>query len=72
MMGNFWWGQKGRDRRMAWVSWEKLCKPKSEGGMGFRDLMAFNLDLLANQRWRMLENINALVHRVYRAKVFCK
>ena len=20
MMGNFWWGQKGRERRMAWVS----------------------------------------------------
>ena len=27
MMGNFWWGQKGNERRLAWVSWEKLCKP---------------------------------------------
>ena len=43
MMGKFWWGQKGRERRLAWVSWEKLCKPKSEGGIRFRDLKAFNL-----------------------------
>ena len=70
MMGNFWWGQKGRERRMAWVSWEKLCKPKSDEGMGFRDFKALNLALLAKQGWRMLENPNALVHRVYKAKYF--
>ena len=70
IMGNFWWGQKGRERRMAWVSWEKLCKPKSDEGMGFRDFKALNLALLAKQGWRMLENPNALVHRVYKAKYF--
>ena len=70
MMGNFWWGQKGRERRMAWVSWEKLCKPKSDEGIRFRDFKALNLALLAKQGWRMLENPNALVHRVYKAKYF--
>lgn len=23
MMGNLWWGQKERQKRLAWVSWEK-------------------------------------------------
>ena len=31
LMGNFWWGQKEKERKMAWVSWEKLCIPKAEG-----------------------------------------
>ena len=32
---------------MALVSWRKMCKSKSDGGMGFRNLQAFNLAMLA-------------------------
>ena len=68
MMSNFWWGQKNRERKVAWVSWEKLCTPKEDGGMGFRDLKAFNLALLAKQWWRMLQSPNLLVHKVFKVK----
>ena len=47
MIGRFWWGQKSNERRIAWMSWEKLCLPKAEGGLGFRSLKAFNLAVLA-------------------------
>ena len=50
MMSNFWWGQKEKERKMAWISWEKLGTPKKEWGMGFRDLKAFNLALLCQTR----------------------
>lgn len=40
-------GQKDKERKMAWIAWEKLCTLKEEGRMGFRDLKAFNLALLA-------------------------
>ncbi|CAN1752409.1 Uncharacterized mitochondrial protein AtMg00310 [Linum perenne] len=43
----FWWGQCGDTRRMHWVSWEKLCHPKEEGGLVFRNLKAFNQEMLA-------------------------
>lgn len=49
MMGGFWWGQKGNARKIAWVSWENMCKAKAERGMRFRDLKAFNLSLLASK-----------------------
>ena len=35
LIRKFWWGYKGEQRKIYWVSWEKLCLPKCEGGMGF-------------------------------------
>ena len=70
MMSRFWWGQKDKEKKLAWVSWEKLCTPKSEGRMGFKDLKAFNLALLAKQGWRIKRNPHSLVHRVFKAKYF--
>ena len=49
MVRNFWWGQKENERKMAWISWDKLCQRKSEGELGFKDLKVFNLALLAKQ-----------------------
>ena len=55
---------------MAWVAWQKLCTPNEEGGLGFRDLRAFNLALLAKQGCRIQQNTNSLVHKVLKAKYF--
>lgn len=48
-MVKFWWGQKGEERRVHWIRWNKLCTSKSHGGMGFRDLKSFKIPLLAKQ-----------------------
>ena len=34
LIRKFWWGQKGDRRKVHWVKWETLCKPKYVGGMG--------------------------------------
>ena len=70
LMGRFWSGQKENERKLAWLSWENLYNPKLEGGLGFRDLKAFNLALLAKQGWRIQENPDSLVHKVFKAKYF--
>ena len=55
---------------MAWLSWEKLCVPKSCGGMGFKLLKPFNLALLAKQGWRLQIANNTLIYRVFKARYF--
>ena len=72
LVGSFWWGKKDKARKIAWVSWDNMCKSKKEGGMGFRDLKAFNLALLAKQGWRIQQNPGSLLHRVLKAKYFVK
>ena len=66
----FWWGQTGNEKKIAWLSWEAMCKPKDRGGLGFRGLRSFNLALLAKQGWELQTNSNSLFSRVYKVKYF--
>ncbi|XP_030924679.1 uncharacterized protein LOC115951656 [Quercus lobata] len=72
LIRNFWWGQRERERKLAWIAWEKMCTPKVEGGMGFKDLKAFNLALHAKQRWWFTQNTDSLAHTVLKARYFPK
>ena len=67
---NFWWGQQGEERKMALISWKKLCLSKEKGGVGFRDLSAFNDALLAKQCWRIVTTPDSLAARVLKGKYF--
>ncbi|MCH80102.1 LINE-1 reverse transcriptase like [Trifolium medium] len=51
---NFLWGGASQNRKIAWVSWDKVCRPKNCGGLGIRDLHAVNLALLGKWRWRVI------------------
>ncbi|XP_019197378.1 PREDICTED: uncharacterized protein LOC109191249 [Ipomoea nil] len=47
-MNRYWW-DSGTDRRIHWKAWDKLCVPKKYGGLGFKELRAFNLAMLGKQ-----------------------
>ncbi|CAN1249482.1 Putative ribonuclease H protein At1g65750 [Linum perenne] len=70
LMRNFWWGQHDERRKLKWVSWSRLCTPKCEGGLGFRDLHHFNLALLARQGWKIISEPDSLLAQFYKGKYF--
>jgi hypothetical protein len=70
MICRFRWAQQDQENKMHWLSKEKLCTRKENGGLGFRDLHLFNLAMLARQGWRLISNLESLCAQVLRAKYF--
>ncbi|XP_019168841.1 PREDICTED: uncharacterized protein LOC109164747 [Ipomoea nil] len=70
LMNRYWWGQGGNDGSIHWLAWDRMCKPKKYGGMGFKRLHEFNLALLAKQGWRLLTSQKSLMARVFKARYF--
>ena len=50
---NFLWGSTNEKRKMHLVGWEKIIRPKEEGGLGIQPARAKNVALLAKLNWRM-------------------
>ncbi|XP_071918842.1 uncharacterized mitochondrial protein AtMg00310-like [Coffea arabica] len=69
-MANYWWGETDGKSKIHWLSWKKMAMKKNEGGLGFKDIEAFNKTLLGKQIWMVLTKPNLLISKVLRAKYF--
>lgn len=47
-----------------------MCNRKSNGGMGFRNVREFNISLLGNQGWMLINHPEKLVSKIYRARYY--
>lgn len=50
------------------MAWGKMTKAKEAGGLGFKDLEAFNQALLAKHVWRLITKPNLLMSKVLKSK----
>ena len=69
-ISDFWWGDEDGQRKVHWMSWENMTKPKGKGSIGFRGMHLFNQALLARQAWRLIHNPSSMCARVLKARCY--
>lgn len=70
LIRQYWWGVEKGKHKMAWFSWDKMRLPKFMGGMGFRDMRAFNQALLANKLCVLWIHQRVCVRGYYKGEIF--
>src|SRR6185312_5570931 len=69
----FWWQGVQKDNHkkpIHYRSWDAICKPKKEGGLGIRKLELVNKGMLINSAWRLVHDSNSIVAKILKAKYF--
>lgn len=69
-MSSFRWNACDDKKKIHWVAWEKLCQSKENGGLGFRDIGSFNQALLAKQAWRLYNQPDSLLAKIYKGRYY--
>lgn len=65
---NFLWGSLEEKRKIHWIGWQKVTKPKEEGGLGLQFAKGRNLALLMKLNWRFHSKGEVLWAQVLRRK----
>nr|KYP77075.1 Putative ribonuclease H protein At1g65750 [Cajanus cajan] len=68
---SFIWGQDSGKRRIHALTWETLCKPKDDGGLGLRESRKVNTAFMMKNCWALCSQPEKLWVRVVRAKYAC-
>ncbi|GJW20329.1 Myb-related protein 2-like protein [Tanacetum coccineum] len=56
----FLWNPGGSIKGKAKVSWKYVCRPKDQGGLGFKPLQRWNEVLLISQLWKLIDKRESL------------
>eukprot|EP00253_Pinus_taeda_P012160 PITA_12160 len=65
---NFLWGNSGKNRKWAFVKWDKVSLPKKSGGIGIRDPALSNTVMGAKLWWRWIAHPNTPWASLWTAK----
>ena len=65
---SFLWGGGTDHKKIAWIKWDHVCLPKEIGGLGIKDIDAFNVALLGKWKWNMMQEKGDLWTRVLESK----
>jgi hypothetical protein len=71
LMRNFIWGSAEENQSWHSVSWDNICKPKNQGGLGIRRIKHYNQALLMKLAWNIINNPSAMWVKILKAKYKC-
>ena len=64
----FFWKKYNIEKGMPLIAWDKVCRPKSQGGLGLRKTEAVNKAFQCKLVWKILTNAPSLWVQSMRAK----
>ncbi|CAL2260163.1 unnamed protein product [Prunus armeniaca] len=67
---NYWCKGHKEHKGIHWVGWQRLFMMKEARGIGFRDLMCFNLAMLGKIGWWIIKHPESLLVTTFRDKYF--
>ena len=67
---DFLWGSNDTQQKIHLVRWERVCKPKDQGGLGIRTSRNMNQAFLAKIGWKLCLDDQSLWAKVLKAKYF--
>lgn len=60
----FLWQGWSENQKINWVSWEKICLLKQDGGLGNKNLEKFNICLLDKWWWQFLTDRSMIWYKL--------
>ncbi|KAL9665841.1 hypothetical protein QQ045_000162 [Rhodiola kirilowii] len=69
---SFLWGSSDKGRKIHYVKWEKVQKPKPFGGLGIQGMAEKNSSLLARWWWRLVSSRDGLWRKMILEKYIIK
>jgi len=67
-MWDFLWSKHDSNRGFHWVSWDEICCPNEDGGLGIKPLRTMNEALKTKWLWRFAIEDDALWKKVILSK----
>lgn len=70
IIARFWWRHQKTHKGVHWCAWNKVAKKKSLGGLGFKEIIDFNLAMLAKVGWRLICNPDSILAKLLHVKYY--
>lgn len=64
----FWWDDDPDHKKVSWISWDRMAKPKKKRGLGFKDITSTNDALLVKIGRHIIKNPTCLLAKVLLGK----